>query len=93
MPFVWHDNGMTVTIDRTGRIVIPALVRERLGIQPGAQFELSVEDGGIRLAPTTPPPRLVTRNGRLIARPAAPREDLPVVDVAALIEEERNRWP
>jgi len=36
---------------------------------------------------------LVTRHGRLVARPTVPHEELPAVDVAALIEEERNRWP
>jgi hypothetical protein len=38
-----------------------------------------------------PPP--VRVGGRLVARPAAPLETRPVIDVAALIEEERNRWP
>jgi len=84
---------MTVTIDRAGRVVIPALVRERLGLRPGTRLDLSVEDGGVRLAPTASPPQLVTRHGRLVARPTVPREELPAVDVAALIEEERNRWP
>lgn len=84
---------MTVTIDRAGRVVIPAPVRERLGLRPGTRLDLSVEDGGVRLAPTASPPELVTRNGRLVARPTVPQEELPAVDVAALIEEERNRWP
>jgi hypothetical protein len=30
---------------------------------------------------------------RLVARPTAHSQNRPVVDVAALIEEERNRWP
>lgn len=84
---------MTVTIDRAGRIVIPAPVRERLGLRAGTRLELSVDEGGIRLAATTPPPTLVKVKGRLVARPSVPKKDLPAVNVAALIEEERNRWP
>jgi AbrB family looped-hinge helix DNA binding protein len=84
---------MIVTIDRAGRVVIPAPVRQRLGLRPGTRLDLSVEDGGVRLSPTASPPQLVTRHGRLVARPTVPPEDLPAVDVAALIEEERSRWP
>lgn len=84
---------MTVTIDRAGRIVIPALVRERLGLRAGTRLELSVDESGIRLAATTPPPALVSVKGRLVARPSVARKELPAIDVAALVEEERNRWP
>jgi len=84
---------MTVTIDGAGRVVIPAIVRERLGLRAGTRLELTVDESGIRLAVTTPPPTLVTVKGRLVARPSVPKKDLPAVDIAALIEEERNRWP
>jgi hypothetical protein len=30
---------------------------------------------------------------RVVARPTGPSQGRPTVDVAALIEEERNRWP
>lgn len=84
---------MTVTIDRAGRVVIPAHVRDRLGLRPGTRLHLAVEDGDIRLRPAAPPPQIVTKGGRLVARPTVAGEELPQVDVAALVEEERNRWP
>ncbi len=84
---------MTVTIDKAGRVVIPAAVRERLGLRAGTALELSVEDAAIRLAPAAPRPELVKRHGRLVARPTVARKDLPAVDVAALVDEERSRWP
>lgn len=84
---------MTVTMDGAGRIVIPAIVRDRLGLRAGTRLELSVDESGIRLAATTPAPTLVRVRGRLVARPTVAKKDLPAVDVAALIEEERNRWP
>lgn len=84
---------MTVTIDKAGRIVIPAGVRERLGLRAGTALELTLEDAAIRLVPAAPAPRLIERRGRLVARPSLPRRERPPVDVASLVEEERNRWP
>ena len=84
---------MTVTIDGAGRVVIPAIVRQRLGLRAGTKLELSVDESGLGLAAITPPPALVRVKGRLVARPSVPKKDLPAVDIAALIEEERNRWP
>ncbi len=84
---------MNVTIDKAGRVVIPAAVRERLGLRAGTVLELSVEDEAIRLAAAAPGPELVKRRGRLVARPTVGRKELPAVDVAALVDEERSRWP
>jgi AbrB family looped-hinge helix DNA binding protein len=84
---------MTATIDKAGRVVIPAAVRERLGLLPGTELEVSYDEGAIKLAPIVTPPRLVRRHGHLVARPAGDLRKLPKIDVAKLIEEERNRWP
>jgi hypothetical protein len=40
-----------------------------------------------------PPPKMVRVGRRLVARPTTAAKDLPDVDVAALIEEVRNREP
>lgn len=42
---------MLVTMDRAGRIVIPKDVRERLGLQPDTEYELTIEGDEIRLSP------------------------------------------
>ena len=84
---------MRTTIDKAGRVVIPAVLRERAGFSPGAQLEIAADELGIRLERVAAPPRLVRIGGRLVARPTAPVDARPAVDVAALIEEERNRWP
>jgi AbrB family looped-hinge helix DNA binding protein len=84
---------MVTTIDKAGRVVIPAAVRERVGLRPGARLEISVDEFGIRLEQRAPGPRLVRVGRRLVARPSVKPESRPVVDVAALVEEERNRWP
>lgn len=84
---------MTTTIDKAGRIVIPAAVRAKAGFRPGTRIEVVVDDLGVRLQRAVPGPKLV-REGKLwIARPTAPGFDPTKVDVVRLIEEERNRWP
>ena len=84
---------MRTTIDKAGRVVIPSALRERAGLSPGAELEIVADELGIRIERVAPPPRLVRVGGRLVARPTAPVDARPPVDVAGLIEEERNRWP
>jgi AbrB family looped-hinge helix DNA binding protein len=84
---------MRTTIDRAGRVVIPAAVRGKAGLRPGVALDVSVEEGTVRLARIVPRPKLVRIGKRLVARPTADPRRLPPVDVAQLIEEERNRWP
>ena len=93
VPLIWYGNAMRTTIDKAGRVVIPAAVRERLGLLPGTPLDVTADDGAVTLTPAVPPPRLVRRHGRLVARPVGDRRLLPKIDIATLIEEERNRWP
>jgi len=73
--------------------VIPAAIRERAGLSPGAELEITSDELGIRLERVATGPRLVKVGRRLVARPSVSADNRPAVDVAALIEEERNRWP
>ncbi|MFI5179599.1 MAG: AbrB/MazE/SpoVT family DNA-binding domain-containing protein [Vicinamibacterales bacterium] len=84
---------MRTTIDKAGRVVIPALIRERAGLVAGAELDVTLEDSCVRLQRVAPGPRLVKVGRRTVARPTATSHARPVVDVAALVEEERNRWP
>jgi AbrB family looped-hinge helix DNA binding protein len=84
---------MRSTIDKAGRVVIPAPLRERAGLAAGATLEITADDTGIRIERVAPGPKLVKIGRRLVARPTAAADERPPVDVAALIEEERNRWP
>ena len=84
---------MRTTIDKAGRVVIPASIRERAGLTPGTELEV-VDDGmGVRLQRVAPGPRLVRVGRRLVARPTVAAAARASVDVAALVEDERNRWP
>ena len=74
-------------------MVIPASIRDRAGLTPGTELEVTADDTGVRIERVAAGPKLVRIGKRLVARPTAAPDSRPGVDVAALIEEERNRWP
>ena len=84
---------MRTTIDKAGRLVIPASIRDRAGLTPGTLLEITVDEFGVRLEPVAPGPRLVKVGRRLVARPTSDVNTRRSVDVASLVEDERNRWP
>ena len=84
---------MRTTIDKAGRIVIPASLRDRAGLTAGSEVELTEDELGIRIERVAAGPRLVKVGRRLVARPTVPRDARPPVDIAWLVEDERNRWP
>jgi AbrB family looped-hinge helix DNA binding protein len=84
---------MRTTIDKAGRVVIPAPLRARAGFRPGTRLEVVLDDTSVRLFRKVSGPQLVRIGRRLVARPTVPARDLPPLDVAALVEEERDRWP
>jgi AbrB family looped-hinge helix DNA binding protein len=84
---------MKTTIDKAGRVVIPAALRERAGLIAGAEIEITLDESALRLERVAPGPRLVKVGRRLVARPVASSQNRPTIDIAALIEDERNRWP
>jgi len=83
---------MKTTIDRAGRVVIPAAIRARAGLSPGAEIDVSIEDGAVRLVRRVPGPKLVRIGKRLVARPTVSAGKLPRVDFSTLVSEERSRW-
>jgi antitoxin PrlF len=84
---------MITTIDKAGRVVIPAEVRKRLGLTAGAELEIVVEGFAIRLVRAVAGPEIARRGKRLVARPRVAEGERAEVDIARLIEEERDRWP
>jgi AbrB family looped-hinge helix DNA binding protein len=85
---------MKTTIDKAGRVVIPMAIRERAGLLAGAELEITIDDtAAIRLERRAPGPRLMKIGRRMVARPTAPAEARPTIDLAALVDEERSRWP
>lgn len=74
-------------------MVIPAAIRERAGLTPGTELEVSADETGVRIERVAPGPKLVRIGKRLVAKPTVAADQRPAVDVPALIEEERSRWP
>jgi len=84
---------MHTTIDKAGRVVIPAAIRRRAGLEPGSELEIRLDEDGIRIRRVVPAPRVVFRHGRRIVEPSIPYDECPEVDVPELVREERERWP
>lgn len=74
-------------------MVIPAAIRDRAGLTPGTELEVTADDTGVRIERVASGPKLVRIGKRLVARPTVGADNRPSLDIAALIEEERNRWP
>jgi AbrB family looped-hinge helix DNA binding protein len=52
-------------------VVIPSAVREKAGLTPGTELEITVDDTGVRIERVAPGPKLV-RLGRADRRRAEP---------------------
>ena len=82
---------MKTTIDKAGRVVIPAGVRQRAGFTPGTTLDVEFREGEVTLRRDVPPPRLIRQGKRLIAKPQV--QDGVGVTISEWIEAERDRWP
>ena len=54
---------MKLTIDKSGRIVVPKPLRERLGLKPGTELEVLEQPGGVFLRKVEERPALVKIDG------------------------------
>jgi AbrB family looped-hinge helix DNA binding protein len=48
-PERWEFIMSTVTVSEKGQVVIPAVIRRKLGIQPGCQLDFVLEGNSIRV--------------------------------------------
>jgi AbrB family looped-hinge helix DNA binding protein len=65
---------MQVTVDRSGRVIIPKEVRNDLGLQPGTKLQIKKENGKILLEPISVEMQIVVKDGVLVFRGAAAGE-------------------
>jgi AbrB family looped-hinge helix DNA binding protein len=84
---------MKTTIDRAGRVVIPAAIREKAGFTAGTELEVTIDEVSVRLIRRVPGPKLVRVGKRLVARPTVPPAKVPRLSLAELVAQERDRWP
>jgi AbrB family looped-hinge helix DNA binding protein len=58
---------MRATVDQVGRIVLPKVLRDRLGLTPGSIVDVSVCGDGLHVAPGGRTARLERHDGVLVA--------------------------
>ncbi len=63
-PSVWYGNGMKTTIDKAGRLVVPKVLRDRLGLHSG-EVEITADGASLRVEPVFDD-SLVEKDGRLV---------------------------
>jgi AbrB family looped-hinge helix DNA binding protein len=87
MGLEWYDNPMEATVDSGGRIVVPKVLREALGLAPGSTVDISPYGGGLMIIPGGRTARLVEIDGLLVGTSQTPIDD---DDVFALIDAGRK---
>jgi AbrB family transcriptional regulator (stage V sporulation protein T) len=91
LPFAMANanlNGMNLTLDRMGRIVVPKALRDRFALKPGDDLEVILEPDGIRLRPAAAASSLAEKEGILVCSSAVPPE---VWDIGAFIDQQRTQ--
>jgi len=66
-------NGMTIKIDKAGRIVLPKPVRERFRLRAGSDLELEERPEGLILRPVERRPSMIQEKGIWVHLGKAPR--------------------
>lgn len=81
-------NSMRTTIDKAGRLVIPRVLRERIGLTDGGEVQVELDGAGVRVDPVSTG-ELVEEDGFLVIPPTGK----PVTDemVRELIDADRHR--
>jgi AbrB family looped-hinge helix DNA binding protein len=64
-------SAMKAAIDAAGRIVVPKLLRDALGLKPGQPLEIRAEDGRLEIAIAPTAVKLKKRGKGLVAVPDA----------------------
>lgn len=70
--------------------MVPKDVRERLGLRPGAQVELTEIDGALEIAPVVTPMRVIERDGSVVLDTNEPMPTLTAEQVRAVQESTRR---
>ena len=85
----WYCNGMKITIDLAGRLVIPKSLRDQAGIQPGMDLEIEYRNGLLELSPVCTDIRIVKRGNRKVLSAPGGTPKLTAKDVRKIVEEIR----
>jgi AbrB family looped-hinge helix DNA binding protein len=81
----------SISIDRSGRLVLPKAIREEAGIEPGMPLRVSVRDGRIEIEPEYAKIRVVEKNGMRVAQLVDPMPPISEKTIRALSHRLRDR--
>lgn len=87
---LWYANTMETTIDKAGRVVVPKLLREALGLTAGTRLEVAEVEGQLILRPIGPQTRVVSSDGRPVLVADGTVEPLTSDQVRELVERARR---
>jgi bifunctional DNA-binding transcriptional regulator/antitoxin component of YhaV-PrlF toxin-antitoxin module len=57
------------SLDDSGRLLVPQLLREQAGLTPGMELEIRCRDGRLEIEPTSRKVRIVEKRGVYVAEP------------------------
>ncbi len=83
-------NAMNVKLDKSGRIVVPKPIRDRLGLKPDMALEIQEQADGVFLRVPTPKSTMVNVDGLWVHQGTAPA-NADWADVLEDVREERLR--
>lgn len=81
---------MRTTIDPAGRIVVPKVLRDELGLTGGQELEIAARDGRLEIDLLAVPMRLEDVDGLPSATPASPLPTLTAAEVRRTLERIRR---
>jgi AbrB family looped-hinge helix DNA binding protein len=81
---------MKTAIDAAGRIVVPKVLRDELGFEPGVALEIHAHDGALVIEPLPTPVKLVRRGKRMVVVPEVRLPKLTREEVRAALEGSRR---
>ncbi|MFN0100503.1 MAG: AbrB/MazE/SpoVT family DNA-binding domain-containing protein [Bryobacteraceae bacterium] len=79
-------NGMTLQIDKSGRLVLPKPVRERLGLREGGPLEIVETPQGVLLKAVEQQPSMIRKQGLWVHTSALPAR----FDIVQAIRDDRD---
>jgi AbrB family looped-hinge helix DNA binding protein len=79
-------NGMTLKMDKAGRIILPKPIRDRLGLHEGSDLEIMETLEGVMLKPTQLGPSMVKKQGLWVHTGKLP----PGFDIVQAIRDDRE---
>lgn len=81
----YHD-GMIITIDRAGRVVVPKTLRDRFNLSAGTELEIKAVGDGLKLRRISDEASLVRKHGILVHHGSA----RAAIDIGEFIRAERE---